>query len=302
MPRLALFLAAAAVSVAHVGVAQTVRFTTSVGAFDMALNPTGDPNLQPLVDNMLANVGAGVYHDVWVNRADPGFVLQLGSFTIDSTDVDDLARGFESAESFAPITVDSNGDPTDGLDFAAMSNTRGTVSLALSAGNPNSGSASFFVNVGDSSFLDAQGFVPFAFVDDMTVIDQIMTGPRMDLGPQLGQGAGNLAFANVPMTSDGGLILIETAAVISDEPFSFVDPLLSAVNTAVTEAEASAFDSALSDAAAEAVTDVDDIFTEAIEAGIIDSAAASVATATPEPGSALLAAFAAAMAAFRRQR
>jgi hypothetical protein len=49
--------------------AQTLRFDTSVGSFDMELNPTNDSNLQPLVDNIVAYVGLGRYHYTAINRA-----------------------------------------------------------------------------------------------------------------------------------------------------------------------------------------------------------------------------------------
>ena len=72
---------------------QTLRFVTSIGtSFDMVLNPSGNSDLQPHVDNMLANVAAGNYHDVVINRADTlsndqgQFVdiLQMGSFVSES--------------------------------------------------------------------------------------------------------------------------------------------------------------------------------------------------------------------------
>src|SRR5215213_3042096 len=149
-------------------VAQTMRFTTNVGSFDMVLNPTNDPNLQPLVDNIVAYIGLGRYHFSAVNRAADGnagtaddFVLQMGGFMgfpplpelwpSLNTPIDKLNDG---------VVVDADGDGQ--VDFTALSNTRGTVSLALSAGNPNSGTSSFFVNLGSNTFLDDQGFVPFA--------------------------------------------------------------------------------------------------------------------------------------------
>ena len=67
--------------------AQIMRFTTNVGSFDMRLNPTNDPNLQPLVDNIVAYIGLGRYNHSAINRAvefgpgaDDDFVLQMGGF------------------------------------------------------------------------------------------------------------------------------------------------------------------------------------------------------------------------------
>ena len=273
--------------------AQTVRFTTNIGAFDMVLNPTGDANLQPLVDNLLANVAAGVYHDTWVNRADPGFVLQLGGFTVDSVDPDDIGRAFDSANSFDPVSVDNNGDGN--VDFAAQSNSRGTVSLALSAGNPNSGSSSFFVNVGDNAGLDTQGFVPFAFVDDLTVVDQIMAAPRIDVGPQLGQAPGGIAFSNAPI-ANGDLIIIESAGVVSSDPVSFVNPLLSAVGSiddtaaSLSSSDESPSDIDLEEELANLLSASEDApLSATTDFGFFESDPVSAVNAVPEPGSIALA-------------
>ena len=60
--------------------AQVVRFETTAGDFDMVLNPTNNPVLQAHVDNMLQYVEENRYLGSWINRADTGFVLQMGGF------------------------------------------------------------------------------------------------------------------------------------------------------------------------------------------------------------------------------
>ncbi len=83
-----LTLAALWIGILHgAAAAQTMRFETSVGSFDMVLNPTNDPNLQPLVDNLVAYIGLGRYDHTAINRADEGgagtaddLVLQMGGF------------------------------------------------------------------------------------------------------------------------------------------------------------------------------------------------------------------------------
>ncbi|QDV73356.1 peptidylprolyl isomerase [Botrimarina mediterranea] len=221
-------LALLVLAAASVAPAQTVRFQTSVGAFDMLLNPTNNANLQPLVDNMLANVAAGVYRKSVVNRAVEDFVLQIGSFTSDSRQLSETPQfGFDGTNSFDPVVVDANNDGQVDFDTSALTNTRGTISLALSSAGPNSGSASFFVNLTDNSFLDDQGFVPFAEIADMTVIDRIMGLEKIDLSAAVGQ-QGSLAYTDVPLASDGDLVLIETATVISENNTLFVGPLRNA--------------------------------------------------------------------------
>ncbi len=65
----------------HLGASgQVVRFQTTVGDFDMVLNPTNNPVLQGHVDNMLEYVDADRYRGSWINRAAENFVLQMGGF------------------------------------------------------------------------------------------------------------------------------------------------------------------------------------------------------------------------------
>lgn len=50
-----------------------------------------------------------------------------------------------------------------------------SVALALTGGDPNSGTTQFFINVADNSFLDGSGFTVFArLVDGFEVLDTIM--------------------------------------------------------------------------------------------------------------------------------
>ena len=218
-------------------VAQTVRFETNVGEFDMVLNPTGDPNLQPLVDNLVAYVGLGRYHFMAINRAADGvagdpsddFVLQMGSFLGFPPIPDLFADLLVPIERFDPVEVDSDGDGQVDFDTADLMNERGTVSLALSAGNPNSGTSSFFINLQDNAdLLDPQGFVPFATIEDMTTVDLIMELMQTDLSDEVGS-PGNLAFVDVPLLENGRLVVVTDLTVIADDDFSFVGP----INTAL---------------------------------------------------------------------
>jgi len=204
-----------------VGSAQTVRFDTNVGNFDMILNPDSDANLQVLVDNMLAYVEGGLYDNTVINRAvdgddnDPSndFVLQMGSFLIDSIFPAATADEFtaNAIERFDPVIVDANGDGQ--VDFNAITNGRGTVSLALS-GPPNTGTSSFFINLGDNSGLDSQGFVPFARIEDMSTVDLIMQLNNVDVYSQ----PGNLTLKDIPLIDNGSLVFIERAFVLEGLP------------------------------------------------------------------------------------
>jgi peptidyl-prolyl cis-trans isomerase A (cyclophilin A) len=301
--------AAALILVIHSGaIAQTMRFTTNVGSFDMELNPNNDPNLQPIVDNIVAYIGLGRYHFSAVNRASDGstpgpsddFVLQMGGFS-----------GFLPTPELWPglhtpieklndgVVVDSDGDGQ--VDFNAISNQRGTVSLALQAGNPNSGTSSFFINLGDNNFLDDQGFVPFARIENMNTIDRILQLTQNDLSQEVGQ-PGNLAYIDVPVTADGQIVVVHDIEVIeADEDFSFVGPIASALQLAQRNSTAAASITApATDESLEALlADESPLGTDDLGA---DSAAVAAA-AIPEPSTIALGAlgfFASLMAGRRR--
>lgn len=214
---------------------QTVRFETNVGDFDMVLNPNNDPNLQPLVDNLIAYVGLGRYSFSAINRAPGGgntdpsddFVLQMGGFMGFAPDPDIWPQTLRSVDRLPEAIVDGDGDGS--VDFPAITNSRGTVSLALAGGDVNSGTSSFFINLGDNSFLDSQGFVPFAEIVDLDTIDRIFALEQRDLSNAVGQ-PGNLAFIDVPVTEDEKLVVVERARVIeADDDFSFVGPIATAL-------------------------------------------------------------------------
>jgi cyclophilin family peptidyl-prolyl cis-trans isomerase len=194
--------------------AQVVRFETSIGSFDMVLNPTNNPRLQGHVDNMLAYVRDNQYNGSWINRADTGFVLQMGGFFTNTKRV--------------PITIDSTRpvhrilNPVQGEPgITGLSNTVGTVAMALSGGaggtNQDSGTSSFFVNLTSNTFLDAD-FTVFAAISDMTVVNQIMALTKVDktADPVFGAGSGNLAYSDIPLQSNNQQVLLKRAFVISD--------------------------------------------------------------------------------------
>jgi peptidyl-prolyl cis-trans isomerase A (cyclophilin A) len=210
---------------------QTVRFETNVGNFDMVLNPDDDPNLQPLVDNLIAYVGLGRYHFTAINRAadnnntnpSDDFVLQLGGFMGFQPTPELWPQLFEAVDKLPEAIVDEDGDGE--VDFNSITNSRGTVSLALAAGDVNSGTSSFFINLGNNSFLDSQGFVPFAEITNMSTIDTIMELDQQDLSSAVGQ-PGSLAFVDVPITEEQKLVIVQRAYVVeADEDFSFVGPI-----------------------------------------------------------------------------
>ncbi len=261
------------------GTAQTVRFLTSVGAFDMRLNPTGNANLQGHVDNLVAYVGSGRYHAGVINRAAEDFVLQLGGFMGSGVSIDTIpSDGFAPADKFNDVIVDSNNDGQVDFDTAGLTNSRGTVSLALAAGDANSGTSSFFVNLGDNAFLDNQSFVPFAVIDNMATIDRIMALNQVDLSSQVGQ-PGSLAYTDVPLTDEGELVTIESVTVISASSFAFEGPIRFAAGLPPSPAAASLSATPLGSLDAATLLNAPPVGSSPIAAGT---------SAAPEPGSLLL--------------
>jgi cyclophilin family peptidyl-prolyl cis-trans isomerase len=313
--------AAALLLVIHSGaVAQTMRFTTNVGSFDMVLNPENDFHLQPIVDNIVAYIGLGRYHFSAVNRAHdegPGtaddFVVQMGGFMASPplpelwadlhTPVERLSDG---------VTVDANGDRQ--VDFNALSNTRGTVSLALGdfdhdnnpatdrVTNPNSGTSSFFINLGSNTFLDERGFVPFARIENMQTIDKIMQLMQTDLSQEVGQ-PGNLAYRDVPLTDNGRMVVVRDVEVIeADEDFSFVGPIATALELLNRNSQSAA--SLTASSADESILGEQSSAALLAEPGLAGAADIS-ATTIPEPSTialGLLGVFGALMAGRRRSR
>ena len=164
---------------ARIGRAQVVRFQTTVGNFDMVLNPTNNPVLQGHVDNMLE----------YVETATTGAAGSIGPPRISccrwaaSIRTPSACRWTSSTRPVARST--SRGEPAAGIP--GLSNTVGTVSLALSGAgtggtNQDSGSSSFFVNLTGNTFLDAD-FTVFAAIPDMTTINNIMALMQTDLTP-----------------------------------------------------------------------------------------------------------------------
>lgn len=204
----------------------TVRFATNAGSFDVLLNPTGNPNLQAHVLNFLQYVNSGRYDGTVINRADDfasgdGFVIQLGGFVAPGETLDTMpTNGFANVDSFDPVIVDADNNGVIDFDTTGLSNTRGEIALALSSIGPNSGTSSFFINLGNNDFLDSQGFIPFARIVDMTPIDVIDNLPTEDLSQEAGQ-TGSLAYTDVPVVDGDEFLIIDSARVIP-EPTSAV--------------------------------------------------------------------------------
>jgi len=204
--------------------AQTVRFDTNVGTFDMELNPTGNANLQGHVDNIISYVENGTYDLSVINRAVEGFIMQMGGFQAPSSTLPGTFNGFPSIDSTDPVIVDADNNGTVDFDVTDLLNVRGTVSLALS-NSANTGNSSFFVNLGTNTSLDAASmrFVPFAVINDMSTIDLIMSLNQFDYS------GGGLAGDDVPFLEGNRLVIVERAFVVDTTEIGAVELPLPAV-------------------------------------------------------------------------
>jgi cyclophilin family peptidyl-prolyl cis-trans isomerase len=233
-----------------------VRFETTIGNFDMVLNPRNEARLQGHVENMLQYVNNNSYNGSWINRADTGFVLQMGGFFAQTKRPGLNIAQTRSVDSFTPVL----GEPAS--TFTGLSNTVGTVAMALpglptGGTNQDGGTSSFFVNLTSNTFLDAD-FSVFAAIPDMGVVNQIMALTKVDktTDPNFGAGGGNLAFSDIPVTSDGFQVFIKRAFVITDtmsvaRAMAGVQPVINQSQAAALSGESSSLPALASSAVPE---------------------------------------------------
>src|SRR5262245_7259670 len=111
---------------ASAATAQVVRFETTMGNFDMVLNPTHNPLLQGQVDNFLHYVNENSYLGSWINRAATGgdgsdFVLQMGSMFSNTKRPSLTSESTRPVATIAPVA-------SVPVSKTGLSNTVGTVS------------------------------------------------------------------------------------------------------------------------------------------------------------------------------
>lgn len=173
-----------------------VEFVTSKGPFTVEVKRELSPHG---VDRFYSLVVNGFYNDTFFFRVVPNFMMQWG------------ING-DPAVSKAWYNASIPDDPVK------ASNKRGTITFAK-RGTPNSRTTQLFINFGDNSFLDNQGFSPFGVVvEGMEVVDSIYNGygdaPPRGKGPQQQQ---IQSQGNGYLKKDfGKLDYIKTAAVLPE--------------------------------------------------------------------------------------
>lgn len=123
--------------------ATIVRFETVMGNIDVNLFDKTTPET---VKNFLYYLNAGAYNDGVIHRSADitennvarNFVIQGGSFIYNGS------MPLSAVKTIIPV----NNEPF-------YSNVRGTIAVAKSAGNPNSGTSGWFFNMEDNDFLNS---------------------------------------------------------------------------------------------------------------------------------------------------
>ncbi len=151
-----------------------VLVETNFGDFVIELDAVAAPGH---AENLLAYVDEGFFDGLLFHRnacsdnAETGecepFVLQGG--------------GFERIDGEIVPRVPTRDEVQSEADNGLSSSVVYSVSLALSGGDPNSGTSQFFINLKDNGFLDAQGFTTFGMVVEGTdIVDAIVAMATTD--------------------------------------------------------------------------------------------------------------------------
>jgi len=143
--------AAAAIAAAETSV---YTFETDAGSFEVEVHdewaPKGAARFKELV-------GAGFFNGVRFFRVVSGFMAQFG-----------IAPEPSVAKKWRDANIED--------DLVKESNKRGYITFATAG--PNTRTSQMFINFGDNTFLDSQGFSPFGRVlgDGMSVVDKLYSG------------------------------------------------------------------------------------------------------------------------------
>jgi peptidyl-prolyl cis-trans isomerase A (cyclophilin A) len=134
-----------------------VNFDTSAGAFVVEVHRDWAPNGADRFYNLVKN---GYYDNMRFFRVIPGFMVQFG------------INGDPALNSvWQPARI-----PRDPVK---QSNTRGFMTYAMQGGpqGPDTRTTQVFINFGDNSGLDGQGFAPFGrVIKGMEIVDKIYSG------------------------------------------------------------------------------------------------------------------------------
>ncbi len=198
----------------------TVLLPASTGIFNLVLDGAHKPIT---VANFLNYVNSGRFFltdptthmlaSSFIHRSVPGFVVQGGGF-IGTADPAHPNNALPTpVPAFSPIKNEPG-----------ISNKTGTIAMAKAAGQPDSATSQWFINLanngGPPSNLDTQngGFTVFGHVTGggMTTVNQIAAVPRFNEG---------VPFDSLPLRNYTSPNPIKIANLVSISAISFVSPL-----------------------------------------------------------------------------
>ena len=155
---------------------RSVELETSLGNIEIELLAAEAPLT---VENFLRYFNRN--ERLVVHRAPTNFVVQSGSFTFNDGQISSVQTEPAIPNEFDPVN----------------SNLRGTVSVALLSGQPDSGTSGWFINTVDNAGLDSALHTVFGRIsaESFEVLDAINGLPIFDLRELLG----NSAFGETPL-------------------------------------------------------------------------------------------------------
>jgi cyclophilin family peptidyl-prolyl cis-trans isomerase len=133
-----------------------VEFVTIKGTITIELFDEDKPKT---VQNFIKIAESGYYQNTFFHRLDPDFVIQGGGYSIPTRTSTDFFTSYNAVSSFGEIENEYNVGRT-------FSNTYGTIAMARLAGQVDSATNQWFINLADNAVLDSVdgGFTVFGRV------------------------------------------------------------------------------------------------------------------------------------------
>src|ERR1043166_6694144 len=145
-----------------------VTVNTSIGPMQFELFDKDKP---VTVANFLAYIKSGVYKDTFIQRWEPGFVIQAGGFFV--TNRTTTKPQVAAVPTFGIIVNEHDAG-------RMFSHVYGTIAMARVSGQTNSASSQWYVNLKDNSFLDSVdgGFTVFGrLINGNTILNRFIPPP-----------------------------------------------------------------------------------------------------------------------------
>ena len=162
-----LLLLLLALTTATASAATIATFQTPLGTMQLELFDDQKPIT---VSNFIKYATSGRFDDMFVQRWEPGFVIQGGGYYVEDRAGTPEMR---TIQTFGPI-------PNEYSVGETYSNTYGTIAMARQAGVVDSASSQWFLNLGDNSFLDSvdEGFTVFGrIISGTNVLNRFIPPP-----------------------------------------------------------------------------------------------------------------------------